>query len=193
MTRHTSLIRALTGCRRCTPASRVTSSGNGRKFYDDDPLAARAGDAGRVAARRSRTSTCSTTSPRTCSDVRAIRPPMCERAISTRSTRCRIRAGSPIASSRSRCRSKRPCAARSPARPRHRAVVGGQAQAGRLRARLHDERCAGGDLVRLVRRQGISRSGDRRDSGRQQDLLGARLLAGRELPDFSSSRSTGDC
>ena len=47
----------------------------------------------------------------------------------------------------------------------------------------------GETLVRLVRREGISRSGDRRDSRRQQDLLGARLLAGRELPGLGASRS----
>ena len=68
-----------------------------------------------------------------------------------------------------------------------------QAQAGRVRAGLHDERCEGGDLVRLIRREGTSRSGNGRDSGRQQDLLGAGLLAGGELPDFGSSRSTRDC
>ena len=38
-------------------------------------------------------------------------------------------------------------------------------------------------VVRLVRRRRASRGGDRRDAGREQDLLGARLLAGRELPD----------
>ena len=44
-------------------------------------------------------------------------------------------------------------------------------------------------MVRLLRRRRASRSGDRRDRRGQPDLLGARLLAGRELPGHRQSRA----
>ena len=47
----------------------------------------------------------------------------------------------------------------------------------------------GETVVRLVRRDGLPRGGDRRDSRRQQDLLDARLLAGREPPRPRAARS----
>ena len=64
-------------------------------------------------------------------------------ATSTRSTRCPTRAGSPIASSRGRCRSSE--AARGPltgSGPAPGTLVGRPAQAGRVRAGLHDARRA---------------------------------------------------
>ena len=77
---------------------------------------------------------------------------------------------------------KRPCAVRSPARARRRAPGRSSRpkEAGAAPG-LHDARCQGRSLVRLVRREGIPRSGHRRDSRREQDLLDARLLAGGEL------------
>ena len=77
-------------------------------------------------------------------------------------------------------------ARRGVARPAHRQRAGAGpvdrrvAEAGRLRAGVHDARLARRSLVRVVRRRRSSRSGHRRDHRRQQDLLGARLLAGRE-------------
>ena len=69
------------------------------------------------------------------------RPPTAGRATSTPSTKCPTRAGSPIASSRGRCRSRK--RARGPL-DRHRAgarpLVDHPAQGGRVRAGLHDAR-----------------------------------------------------
>ena len=73
---------------------------------------------------------------------------------------------------------------RSGARPVERHL----AEARRIRAGLHDPRLARRSLVRVVRRGRAARSRDRRDCGRQQDLLGARLLAGRELPRLDQAR-----
>ena len=68
-------------------------------------------------SRRGR-SICSTTSPRISSESRAIPAPARAPATSTRSTKFPTRAGSPIASSRGRCRWRKRRAVRSPARGR---------------------------------------------------------------------------
>ena len=88
-------------------------------------------------------------------------------------------------------RSTRPSAARStgdgPAPGRWTVI---RAEGGRRRARA--SRCAtrNGELWFVsFDAPRLSRSGDRRDPRRQQDLLGARLLAGRELPDHGPAGS----
>ena len=63
-------IRARSSRRRCCWRCWSTASPTGsatRRFYDDDPLAARAGDAGRVEGRSRGTSICSSTWRSTCS------------------------------------------------------------------------------------------------------------------------------
>ena len=71
-------------------------------------------------------------------------------------------------------------------RPGGRHLVGDPAQKAGIRARA--SRCATprGSVVRLVRREGLSRSRDRRDSRREQDLLDARAT-GRSRTSSSAS------
>ena len=193
MTRRTPLIRALTGSRRCAPHRHhdVTApSGNGRKFYDDDPL-----------DREPETQDASGAQEREIDLFYDLAENLFGRpGDSTPNVRARnINTIDEVPDSSwfTNRILARPLsvdeAVRGPLTgtgPATGHLVCRQAQAGRVRAGLHDERCEGGDLVRLVRREGTSRSGNRRDSGRQQDLLGAGLLAGRELPDLGASRST---
>ena len=73
---------------------------------------ARARDPGRLEGASPGTSISSSIWPSTCSAGRATRPPTSAPGTSTPSTKCPIRAGSPTASVRARCRSRTPCAAR---------------------------------------------------------------------------------
>ena len=98
------------------------------RFYPDDPHPAGARECGRV--RRRRVGHRPVLRPRrtSCSSRRARSPPTRRRATSTRSTRCRTRAGSPTASAAGRSRPMNSSAGRSPDRRRRR-------RSGRSRAR----------------------------------------------------------
>ena len=163
--------------------------GAGRKFYDDDPLGREpeTQDASKVAewdidlfvdladepVRPSRATRRRTCAPEHQHDRRGARLELVHQPHPARG----------------RCRSTRPSrgplTGDGPAPGPGRSIA---AEAGRASRRA--SRCATAQrraVVRLVRRDGLPRSGDRRDSGRQQDLLDARLLAGREPPDLASA------
>ena len=121
----------------------------------------------------------------------ATRHPTCARGTSTRLTRCRTRAGSPTGFV------TRPVtlggAVTRPAR-------GQRAGAGHVESVIRAKQAGfapgftmrdsqGAIVVRVVRRDGLPRSGHRRDPRRQQDLLDARVLAGGELPRHGPVRT----
>ena len=114
----------------------------------------------------------------------------CGRRTSTPSTRCPTRTGSPTGSSPGRCSPDE--AARGPLTgtgPAPGPMDGHRASEPAF-ARVHDARLGGETWFVSFDARGLSGGGDRGDPRRQQDLLDARLLAGRELPDHDPAGET---
>ena len=124
---------------------------------------------------------------------RATSRPACAPGTSTRSTKCRIRAGSRTGSARRRSRRRGDRARPECRRPARSVELGDHPRENRGHpSRVHRHGREGRDLVSRVRSpsQSRRRHGGRRD--RHEDLLGARLQPGRDVPHDVRSEAGRD-